>query len=153
FDYGGQEGVSPRGGLIWRFDDRWTARASLGVAYQTPATVLLTQTPSAHELPYMRAVQGVVGVDARLTPSAQAVVEIYDKQYRDLPVPDERGSYENVPDGTGRVRGVEAFVQQRLLDRWYGLVSYSYSRSDRTDRINGTYPDDWDYRHVLTLMG
>jgi hypothetical protein len=74
------------------------------------------------------------------------------KRYRDLPVQERRGGYELVPAGTGDVRGLELFVQQRLLERWYGLASYSYSRSERTDRVFGTYPDDWDYRHVLTLL-
>lgn len=152
FDFGGQSGVSPRGGLTWRFDDRWTARATLGIAHQTPLAVALTRTEASRRLPYMRATQAVFGADYRLSHAAQATVELYEKRYRRLPVPVERGAYDLVPDGTGRVRGCEVFVQQRLLNRWYGLVSYSYSQSERTDRIFGTYPDDWDYRHVFTAL-
>ena len=152
FDLGGQSDLSPRGGLTWRFDERWTARASLGMAHQTPLAVSLTRTAAARQLPYMRATQAVVGADYRLSHGAQATLEVYEKRYRCLPVPVARGSYDLVPEGTGRVRGLELFVQQRLLDRWYGLVSYSYSQSERTDRIFGTYPDDWDYRHVFTAL-
>lgn len=151
-DFGGQRGVSPRGGLTWRFDDRWTARGLWGVAQQTPRAVDLTRTPEAARLPYMRATQTVLGADCRLSHAAQATVEVYEKRYTDLPVPVARGAYDLAADGTGRVRGGEIFVQQRLLDRWYGLVSYSYSQSERTDRIYGAYPDDWDYRHVFTFM-
>jgi hypothetical protein len=32
------------------------------------------------------------------------------------------------------------------------LVSYSWSRSDRTDLVNGTFRDDWDTPHVVTLL-
>ncbi len=152
FDFGGQTALSPRGGITWRIDPRWTARLSAGIARQTPVSVLLTQTPAARRLPYERAGQFVAGLDYRLSRSAQASIEAYDKRYSSLPVPIARGSRQLVAAGTGRVRGFEALVQQRLFDRWYGLTSYSYSRSERTDRIFGTYPDDWDYRQVLTLL-
>jgi hypothetical protein len=128
------------------------ARASAGIFHQTPAYVQLTQTPRTRRLPLLQATHVVLGVDRRLTQSALATLEAYVKTYRDLPVQERLDSYDLVPVGTGDVRGVELFVQQRLLDHWYGLVSYSYSRSQRTDRIYGTYPDEWDYRHVLTLL-
>jgi hypothetical protein len=153
FDFGGQEALSPRGGLLWRGGERWTARASAGVFHQTPVSVLLTQTVSNRRLPYARALHGVVGADWRLSRAALATVEVFAKRYRRLPVAAERGSYELFPDGTGDVRGLEIFLQQRLLARWYGLASYSWSRSERTDRVYGTYRDDWDAPHVLTLLG
>lgn len=153
FDFGGQEAWSPRGGVTYRPSEGWTVRASAGLFHQTPFAVQLTQTLTARRLPYQRAEHWVVGFDRRLTRSAQATLEAFVKRYRDLPVQDERGSYELVARGTGRVSGIELFVQQRLLERWYGLASYSYSRSERTDLVHGTFPDDWDYRHVLTLLG
>ena len=148
FDYGGQRAWSPRGGLTWRLRERWTARGSAGVFYQTPAYVLLTRTPSARTLPFARASHYVLGADVRMSRGAQATIEAYAKSYRDLPVEAARGSHELVPEGRGEVRGLELFVQQRLLDRWYGLASYSWSRSERTDRLHGTFRDDWDYTHV-----
>jgi hypothetical protein len=152
FDYGGQRGWSPRGGVAGRVGDGWTWRASAGVFRQTPMAVQLTQTAAARRLPLLRADHFVVGVDHRLSRSTQVTLEAYVKRYRDLPVAPERGSYELVPEGTGDVRGLEVFVQRRMLQRWYGLASYSWSRSERTDRLYGTYADAWDYRHVLTLM-
>lgn len=153
FDFGGQEAWSPRAGVTYRPAEGWTARASAGLFRQTPFAVQLTQTPATWRLPYSRAEHYVFGIDRRLTRSAQVTLEAFVKRYRDLPVQRERGSYEIVSDGTGQVRGLELFVQQRLLERWYGLASYSYSRSERTDRVHGTFADEWDYRQVLTLLG
>jgi len=152
FDYGGQEGWSPRAGLSYRLGESWTCRAAAGLFHQTPAYVALTRTPGARRLPMLRATHWLLGVDKRLGAATLATVEAYVKRYDRLPVDVRRDSYERVPDGTGHVHGLELFVQQRLLARWYGLVSYSYSRSERTDRVYGAYPDDWDYRHVLTLL-
>jgi len=153
FDFGGQDAVSPRAGLVWRAGERWTARASLGLFHQTPISFLLTQTPANRRLPYQRAAHAVAGMDWRLSRAALATVEVFAKRYDRLPVAPARGAYELVADGEGDVRGFEVFLQQRLLDRWYGLASYSWSRSERSDRIHGTFRDEWDTPHVVTLLG
>jgi hypothetical protein len=123
FDFGGQEDWSPRAGLTWRPDEAWTLRTSAGLFHQTPFAIQLTQTQSTRRLPMQRAAHAVVGVDRRLGRGTQATVEAYVKQYDELPVAPARDSRELVAAGTGRVRGVEMFVQQRLLSRWYGLAS------------------------------
>ena len=153
FDFGGQEAWSPRAGILWRPTERWTARAAAGLFHQTPISFALTQSPANRRLPYQRAVHAVVGSDWRLSRSALATVEVFSKWYDRLPVAPARGSYTLVPEGEGDVRGFEVFVQQRLLDRWYGLASYSYSRSERRDLVHGTFDDEWDTPHVLTLLG
>jgi outer membrane receptor protein involved in Fe transport len=152
FDFGGQEDWSPRAGLTWRPSEAWTVRGSTGLFHQTPFAIQLTQTESARRLPMQRAAHAVLGCDRRLGRGTQATVEAYIKQYSDLPVAPSRDSHELVPAGSGRVRGVEAFVQQRLLSRWYGLASYALSKSERTDVVHGTFVEAWDARHVLTML-
>lgn len=152
FDFSDQEDWSPRAGLTWHPDESWTLRTSAGLFHQTPFAIQLTQTQATRRLPMQRAAHAVVGVDRRLGRGTQATVEAYVKQYDELPVAPARDSRELVAAGTGRVRGVEMFVQQRLLSRWYGLASYALSKSERTDLVHGTFADEWDARHVLTLL-
>jgi hypothetical protein len=82
----------------------------------------------------------------RWTPSSSLLlsVEGFDRQYRDYPVADRyrqlslanTGDQIGVQDliipmrsaGTGRSRGVELFVQQKLTRSTYGQISYTRSR-------------------------
>ena len=152
FDFGGQEDWSPRAGLTWRPNELWTVRTSAGYFHQTPYTIQLTQTEASRWLPMQRAAHLVLGCDRRLGRGTQATVEAYLKEYADLPVAPSLESRELVAAGSGRVQGIEMFVQQRLLTRWYGLASYALSKSERTDLVHGTFADEWDARHVLTLL-
>ena len=53
----------------------------------------------------------------------------------------------------GRAYGFEVFVQQKLYNNFYGLISYTFVRSEFQD-INGAYvPSTWDYRNMLSITG
>jgi hypothetical protein len=126
FDYGGQHGWSPRGGLTRTIGSRWTARATAGVFHQTPAYTMLTQTPAARHLPFERALHYVVGADTRSVRGAQATSKRTSNSIATCRCA-TRGSQSRAQ---GREKSVASKSCSNALDRWYGLAAYSGSRSN-----------------------
>ncbi len=65
-----------------------------------------------------------------------------------------------VNEGVGRIYGMEVLARRALVDRWFGWVSYTLSKSERNDyptrsADNGNvwYDYDFDQTHILTVLG
>jgi hypothetical protein len=55
--------------------------------------------------------------------------------------------------GLGRAYGAEFLLQQRFYKGWYGILSYTYVRSEFTG-LDGKYvPSSWDSRHLVSVTG
>jgi hypothetical protein len=55
-------------------------------------------------------------------------------------------------DGTGRAYGMEFLAQRRLFKGVYGLMAYTWVRSEYTFQDVYT-PSAWDSRHIVSLTG
>ncbi len=55
------------------------------------------------------------------------------------------------PTSEGRAYGVEFLYQQRLFKGVYGLLAYTFFRSEFTDAQGVYQPSAWDFRHSLSL--
>ncbi|MGB0392127.1 MAG: ferric aerobactin receptor, partial [Salibacteraceae bacterium] len=53
--------------------------------------------------------------------------------------------------GKGKAYGLEFFVQQKLTSSIYGILSYTYVRSEFTDKNNVYVPSSWDNQHILNI--
>lgn len=51
----------------------------------------------------------------------------------------------------GRAYGIEVLAQQRLADKIYGIFSYTYVRSEFTDKNDQFVASAWDNGHILNL--
>lgn len=74
-----------------------------------------------------------------------------------------------VNEGVGRIYGMEVMLRKALVDRWFGWVSYTLSKSERNDYPERSVqrtaegvvtrgPDAWydydfDQTHILTVVG
>ncbi|MDG2425408.1 MAG: ferric aerobactin receptor, partial [Flavobacteriales bacterium] len=56
-------------------------------------------------------------------------------------------------DGTGRAYGAELLLQQRLYKGFYGLMAYTFVRSEYENGLGDFVPSSWDSRHILSLTG
>ncbi len=167
FDFTGANNFSPRISLSYHFTDRLTLNGSWGIFYQTPPLSWLTADPRNADLKNFRADHYVVGVDYHLAEDTKLTVEVYDKEYRDYPVSttDSSRALSNfganfgiydvrhvVNGGSGIARGVEVLLQKKLFEKYYGIISYGYSRS-KFKGIDGTeIAGDFDVRHVANFV-
>ena len=56
-------------------------------------------------------------------------------------------------DGLGRSYGAELLLQQRLYKGFYGLLAYTFVRSEFEDSSGEFVPSSWDNRHILSMTG
>jgi hypothetical protein len=56
-------------------------------------------------------------------------------------------------DGVGRIYGAEASAKLRPTNRSSGFLSYTLSRSERSDHGGAWRLFNWDQTHILTLAG
>jgi outer membrane receptor for ferrienterochelin and colicin len=139
--------VSPRASLSFQFDAVTTARLSSGMYYQNLPLLLVSQQSANRALKDPYAVHYIAGVDRLLTEDTKLSVDVYLKEYYDLPVDpadpslflvDEvfyrqgfflnHGALSN--DGNARSRGIEITLQKKLAEDFYGLASAAYFRTE-----------------------
>jgi hypothetical protein len=161
-DINQQFSLEPRMGLSYQ----WTSITKLNVAYgvhhQVPAYIYLLGSEGNAGLKNKWTDQIVLGVEHFFGPDIRCTLEIYQKNYHDLirtnadtsaDLYDVYGGYNN--EGSGYARGIEFFLQKKLVNRFWGTLSYSHylarSRDVRfRDRVE-YYDWDFDFRNVVTL--
>ncbi len=164
--------ISPRISFKYRISKKWSLNANTGVYYQLPTyTILgyekggLLQNTNAN---YVRNTQAVAGVqydwDAR---NSIITVEGFYKNYNNYAMSNSKGvSLANLGadfgvignekidfTGLGRAYGVEVLYQQRFFEGFYGIMSYTWVRSEFTNSLNQWTPSSWDSRHLVSLTG
>lgn len=164
FDYADQATLAPRFSLSWSFRPRWALSFAYGHYYQAhDPSVYMNQAGRRlnKTLPYARADQVVAGLSFQPRSSSLVTFEAFHKDYTNLLVREEEVIREQtgnrmfqsdrwLTDGSKQAWGLELFAQQKLADRWYGTLSYSYGSAEADDPAYGEYASDFDYRHVGT---
>lgn len=141
---------SPRLSLSLPIFPFTTLNFAYGHFYQAPSYFTLMKEP---ELKFKRAIHYIVGIEQLITPSLRFTIEGYYKDLAYLPVPaTNEPNAELDSTGSGNAKGIELFLHQKLVNKIYGRISYSYGFSYRYD-WRGTYSADWDKRHILTIIG
>ena len=162
FDYTNKQSVDPRFGLSYALTSKTNLNLALGRHSQAPAYILVTSHPDNHRLDYKRTEQAVFGVECLFREDVRGTLEVFYKDYKNVPIPasdlstnpymDSEGRYVN--KGRGYAKGVELFLQKKMTRKYHYTISYSYSISKGRDpRYDKPFDWDFDYRHVFTLMG
>jgi len=167
--------LSPRVSASWAFAPEWTLNANTGIYHQLPAYTVLgfadatgSRVNATSETRYLSNRQAVAGL--RWEGGAKNFVVSFEgffKDYYNAPVSDRTGialanlgadfgvvGNERVTfGGTGRSYGTELLVQQRLYKGFYGLLAYTFVRSEYADETGAFAPSSWDNRHILSMTG
>ncbi|TVP76707.1 MAG: TonB-dependent receptor [Gemmatimonadales bacterium] len=168
---------SPRASLALEVTPEWELSLAGGRFLQAPPRAALGVEVEGEAvnrgLPFQEARHLVAGVAWQPGSTVRVAVEGFLKPYRSLPrsaadpsvvLQNEGADYgfsglePLVSDAEGRARGLELFVQRQGAGRWWGLLSYTLSRSEARgpDLPDGTeprswVPTSWDARHALDL--
>ena len=161
--------LSPRVAFSYVLAERWTANASVGRYFKIPPYTILGFADNNGVLVnkdsrYLRSDHYVAGVEFLPNNALRFTAEAFYKHYDNVPVSlrngislSNLGSDFNVlgneavtTDGQGRAYGFELFAQQKLTKRFFGILSYTFYRSEYTG-LDGKYiPSSWDNRHLLS---
>ena len=164
--------LSPRVAVRWSVAPKLSVNANVGRYYQLPSYLILgyveegqrVNQPAAR---YLRCDQAVLGLRYDWAEKNTTLgLEGFAKGYDGAPVSLSSGialanlgadfgvvGNESVRfDGVGRAYGLEFLAQRRLYQGVYGLLAYTYVRSEYD--FNGDFtPSAWDSRHIVSMTG
>jgi len=164
---------SPRLSLSYEFKENWRISATAGRYYKiAPYTILGFRDSSGNltnqDSDYTQSDHYVIGFQHYLNPAASISLEGFYKRYSDYPVSvlDEvslankgadfevLGNEDVETVGKGRSYGLEFQYQQKLLNNFYSIFSYTYFFSEFTGFDSTVYiPSVWDSRHLVSFVG
>ena len=165
--------ISPRLSASYGLSDKWNINANIGRYASQPAYTTMGFKREGEfvnkneQLKYITSNQAIAGFEYRPGSNMRLSVEGFYKQYGNYPFSVEDGisiaskgtEYGQVGDeeitstGKGRAYGVE--VLYKLVD-WNNLnltTTYTFFRSEFTDKDNVYRPSSWDTRHMVNLIG
>jgi len=167
--------LSPRLSASYAFNKTININFNTGIYYQLPSyTVLGYRNSTTGELEnkqngvkYIRSKHLVSGIEFNLPNNSRLSIEGFYKKYDQYPflIEDQIslanlgadfGVIGNAPVNStskGRSQGIEFLLQQKLYKGFYGIVSYTFVRSEFEDKNEKLIPSSWDNRHVVSLTG
>lgn len=165
--------LSPRLSLSYQLTDKWDINANVGRYAMQPAYTTMGFKNSADEfvnknenLKSIISNQAVVGFDFRPQNVLRFTMEGFFKQYQNYPLSvadglsiaskgtdyGQIGDEEIISTGKGRAYGFE--VQAKVME-WKQLntsLTYTFFRSEFTDKNENYRPSSWDTKHMLNLI-
>ncbi len=149
--------VEPRLAVRWDATSRITLHGALGIYHQEPLPEDLSAQFGNPLLQPSKAVHYVLGAAFHLSkPVTIEMTGFYAKQTglatrNQSPTPEAGLSL--VQDGLGRAYGTQFLLRHELVGKFFGWISYSILRSERTDGAGTDYrPFDFDQTHVFTAL-
>lgn len=165
--------LSPRFSLSYAFNQKWNLSASIGSYYKlAPYTALGYRDQTSElvnkDLKYIQSIHYTIGTQFLPRNDFRVTFEAFYKDYGNYPVSAFTGiSMANIGSdynaignevyqstGKGRVYGIEAYVQQKLVKNLFYVVSATLYKSEFTG-IDGQFrSSSWDYGYVFsTTLG
>lgn len=165
--------VSPRLSLSYAVNDAININANVGRYFQLPPYTVLGYREQgdlvnlANGVGYIQADHVVAGVEYFTKVNTKFSVEGFHKWYDRYPMLIQKGiSLANLGGdfgvignepaaalSQGRAYGVEFLAQQKLYKGFYGIVAYTFVRSEFTNADGAFAPSSWDYGHIINLTG
>lgn len=162
---------SPRLSLSYAASPQFSINFNTGIYYQLPSNTLLGYRNAQNNLvnretmKYIRSVHLVGGLAYVLPSETKISVEGFYKSYSQYPfllrdsinlanLGGDFGVIGNEPalsNSGGNTYGLEVFVQQKLFKGFYGMLAYTWMKSQFEDKNQNLVASSWDNRHTLTL--
>jgi hypothetical protein len=149
--------LDPRVALRWNATDRITAKAAFGIYHQPPQAEDLTAVFGNPKLGPATARHYLVGGAFRLTkPLSLEVTSFYSNSSGLVvrnPLASPAAGAALVQTGQGRAYGTQFLLRYDLVEHFFGWLSASLIRSERTDPDGSWRLFDFDQSFVFTALG
>ena len=162
---------SPRFSASYTLNDKWSINSSVGTYYQLPTYTTLGFRDNANELvnqqnlKYIRSNHFVSGLEFKPKANSKITFEGFYKSYNNYPFSIRNqislanlgadfgvvGNEAVTSTSKGKAYGFEIFAQKKSDKGLYGIVSYTFVRSEFLDASSNYIPSSWDNQHLLTI--
>lgn len=166
------ETLSPRLSASYVLAEKWKVNASIGRYFKLPIYTALGFQDENEDFvnknnKYIRSDHYVGGFEFLPTSTTRFTLEGFYKRYAQYPVSvrdgislaNQGGDFGAIGNeqvqstGKGRTYGLEFFVQQKLINNFFGVLSYTFVRSEFTGLDDTQYiPSAWDNRHLISAL-
>ncbi|NCG29109.1 MAG: TonB-dependent receptor plug domain-containing protein [Bacteroidetes bacterium] len=164
--------LSPRGSVSFSVTEKLSLNTSVGRYFHLPPLTVLGYRDAegllvnkSNQLKYIQADHLVAGVELKPSLYSKITVEGFYKAYSKYPflindgislanLGGDFGVIGNEPvtsTSNGRSYGLEVLAQQRLSSSVYGILSYTFVRSEFEDKNGELLPAAWDNVHILNI--
>jgi hypothetical protein len=167
--------LSPRLSASYSLSPVVNVNFNTGIYYQLPAYTVLGYRDSqtndlvnkTNDVTYIKSSHIVGGLEFNLKRNSRVTVEGFYKYYDNYPflledsislanLGADFGVIGNAPVKSisiGKSYGLEFLFQQKLYNGFYGLVSYTWVRSEFQDKVERYVSSAWDNKHLVSLTG
>ncbi|PWJ42503.1 TonB-dependent receptor [Sediminitomix flava] len=163
---------SPRFSASYDLHPRWSLNFNTGIYYQLPPYTVLGYKADGefvnreNDLTYIKNRHVVGGIEYKVdSKNFRASLEGFHKKYDNYPFSVANqvslanlggdfgviGNEEVLSASEGRSYGLEFLVQQKFFRGFYGILAYTYVRSEFTDADGNFAPSSWDNRHIVSI--
>ncbi|MFT7297720.1 MAG: hypothetical protein ACI81S_000903 [Sphingobacteriales bacterium] len=164
--------LSPRFSASYSITEKFIASFNLGRYFQLPTYTTMgyrdgnnVLVNKVNQITYFRADHFITGLEYNPTLLSKITLEGFYKAYDKYPfllrdsislanLGGDFGVIGNEPitsTSNGRSYGAEILIQQKLSSSIYGIMSYTYVRSEFEDKNAVATPTSWDNRHIFNL--
>ncbi len=164
--------LAPRMSLSYALTKKWSANFNVGRYSQLPAYTVLGYRNNvgelvnqSNEVTYISADHLVAGLEYNPTTYSKVTLESFYKKYQNYPflltdsislanLGGDFGVIGSEPvnsSSQGRSYGVELLIQQKLSSSIYGIISYTWVKSEFMDKNEKYLPSAWDNQHLLNI--
>jgi hypothetical protein len=166
--------LSPMFSFAYKISEQFSFNGNVSRFHQLPAYTILGFRDAAgnlvnkdNGLKYIRADHFVLGTEYLTKFDSRFTVEGFFKDYSRYPfsIKDSIslanlgsdfgvvGNEEINSTSEGRTYGMEFLYQQKMFKGFYGIVAYTFVRSEFLDKNDEYVPTAWDSRHIVSLTG
>jgi outer membrane receptor for ferrienterochelin and colicin len=163
---------SPRFSASWSLNEKLSLSFNTGKYFQLPAYTILgyrdsdgTLLNKQNNTSYISSTHLVGGIQFNSDEQTRFSAEVFNKSYDDYPfsladsislanLGSDFGVIGNegvAPVSTGRAYGAEVMVQRRSREGLFGILAYTFVRSEFKEKDGSYAPSSWDSRHILTI--
>lgn len=144
----------PRISTRYEFMENQTLKLATGYYSQRPEPQFDAPGYGNEKLKLERAIHYVAGIESVWAENIDSDVQIYQKKMFSLvgtATENPADKYEN--NGEARSSGIELLVKRKSQGRWFGWISYGFSKAERRDPLNGIWrKSSFDRPHALNLL-
>ena len=165
---------SPRFSLAYSIDEKTSLNFNIGQYFQLPAYTVMGYRNSSNELlnknnniTYINNKHLIFGIETNPGNFSKITVEGFYKKYDNYPflIGDSIslanlggdfgviGNEEVTSSSEGRSYGVEFLAQKKLNKYFYGILAYTWVRSEFKDKNDFYKPSAWDNKHIISITG
>ncbi|MCX6125432.1 MAG: hypothetical protein NTV34_11900, partial [Proteobacteria bacterium] len=104
------------------------------------------------KIKFTHAMHYILGIESKWDDRWETDFQLFHKDVKDVIRSDAVTNYNN--KGALRSRGAELFLRRAMSEKWFGWVSYTWSKAEeRKSSEDPWYPGENDQTHVLNVAG